>query len=86
MVKFASRLHSTCSDSHLAREFLENISVSIFVQVKNIGSTHVVFDEFYQNSDVPKNILSQKPLLMDPVNPYNNLLKLKANVSGEMWH
>jgi len=52
----------------------------------NFRKQNVVFDEtvaYYKMSDVPKDILEQRPILMDPINPYNNLLDIKRNSSLE---
>ena len=40
-------------------------------------SQYIIFDDYYKRSDVPSEILKQRPLLLDPVNPYNNLLDLE---------
>lgn len=42
--------------------------------VCNMKSQDIVFDDYYKRSDVPSEILKKRPVLLDPVNPYNNLL------------
>ena len=43
-------------------------------RVENIKSQRVIFDDFYQESEIPQNVLVQNPLLLDPSNPYNNFM------------
>ena len=50
--------------------------------VANIGQQRVIFsysDDFYSEYDTPDDILKQKPLILDPSNPYNNVM---AGFSG----
>ena len=42
-------------------------------KVETINSQRIIVTDFYQESDVQSNILQQRPLVMDPSNPYNNL-------------
>jgi len=39
-----------------------------------IEEANIVFLEYYDRSDIPVEIIQQRPLLLDPINPYNNLL------------
>jgi len=43
--------------------------------VMNLSTIKLVFYEHYQKTDVPSHIFSQGPLILDPTNPFNNLLK-----------
>merc|ERR1719150_636543 len=43
-------------------------------KVHTIDKTSIIFNDYYNKTEIPKEILGQTPLLMDPVNPYNNLL------------
>ena len=42
--------------------------------VENLSTQRVIFTDFYRESDIPDQIWQQKPLVMDPSNPYNNLM------------
>ena len=42
-------------------------------KVETINSQRIIVTGFYRESDVQSNILQQRPLIMDPSNPYNNL-------------
>ena len=42
-------------------------------KVETINSQRIIVTDFYKESDVQSNILQQRPLVMDPSNPYNNL-------------
>ena len=45
--------------------------------VQDIGQQSIIFDysvDFYSRSDTPHEILAQKPLILDPSNPYNNIM------------
>jgi hypothetical protein len=44
------------------------------VKVREIRTTNLGFYSFYRQEDVPAHILQQRPLLLDPSNPYNNFL------------
>ena len=46
-------------------------------RVENIGQQRIVFDyseDYYSRFDTPHEILAQKPLIVDPSNPYNNVM------------
>lgn len=45
----------------------------------NLREQDIVFNEYYKRSDIPKDIVKQIPLLMDPTNPFNNVLDTKRN-------
>eukprot|EP01060_Flectonema_neradi_P015796 TRINITY_DN22444_c0_g1_i1.p1 TRINITY_DN22444_c0_g1~~TRINITY_DN22444_c0_g1_i1.p1 ORF type:complete len:250 (+),score=45.38 TRINITY_DN22444_c0_g1_i1:664-1413(+) len=49
------------------------------VLIRDISSLKKIFKEnvFYKPSDVPHFVAQESPLLLDPVNPVNNLLKKK---------
>ena len=45
--------------------------------VEDIGQQRIVFDnseDFYRKYDTPDGILDQTPLILDPSNPYNNVM------------
>ena len=45
--------------------------------VEDIGHQQIVFtysEDFYSRSDTPDEVLAQKPLILDPSNPYNNVM------------
>merc|ERR1719242_2696297 len=44
-------------------------------KVEGIKKVNIVFPDYYEENEIPTEIRSQRPLLLDPVNPYNNLLK-----------
>ena len=43
-------------------------------RVENLSTQRIIFTDFYRESDVPPHIREQTPLVMDPSNPYNNLM------------
>ncbi|KAJ8027995.1 2'-5'-oligoadenylate synthase-like protein 2 [Holothuria leucospilota] len=43
--------------------------------IEHVSSINVFWDEFYSKDDIPPYIEEQRPLLLDPTNPYNNLLR-----------
>merc|ERR550539_944236 len=50
--------------------------------IRNLQKQCVLFHEtvaYYKKSDIPKDILEQRPLLLDPTNPFNNLLDIRRN-------
>jgi len=57
-----------------ANPSLKNAFKRFLVILRNITDAYVVFFNYYNKSDVPMEVLRQKPLLLDPTNPYNNLL------------
>ena len=69
---------------HFLRIFQNEIEVlrlqltSKFLEiVQDIGQQRIIFDysiDFYSRSDTPDEILAQKPLILDPSNPYNNVM------------
>lgn len=38
-------------------------------------SLHIYWTEFYSEYDIPENVRRKRPLLLDPCNPFNNLLE-----------
>ena len=50
----------------------------LFLQmVRDIEQQTIIFDyseDFYSKSDTPDEVLNQTPLILDPSNPYNNLM------------
>lgn len=53
---------------------LGNAFKRFLVILRNISDANVIFLNYYGKSEVPMEVLKQKPLLLDPTNPYNNLL------------
>ena len=45
--------------------------------IRDIRKINIKFDKYYDQSQIPIDIRRQEPCLMDPVNPYNNLLDVK---------
>jgi len=61
---------------------IANAFIAFLEMVCNLQKQNVVFHEtmaYYKKSDIPKDILEQRPMLMDPVNPFNNLLDIRRN-------
>merc|ERR1719414_2843182 len=54
--------------------FAPNAFYRFLEKVHNIDKTNIIFTDYYNEAEIPTEILGQTPLLMDPVNPYNNLL------------
>jgi hypothetical protein len=48
-------------------------SSKICFLIQDFSTLQIVFGYHYKKTSVPENILRQKPLIMDPCNPYNNL-------------
>jgi len=57
-----------------ANPSLKNAFKRFLVILRNISDAYIVFYNYYNKSDIPMEVLRQKPLLLDPTNPYNNLL------------
>jgi len=53
---------------------VRNAFKRFLIILRNINDANVVFYSYYYKSDVPMEVLRQRPLLLDPTNPYNNLL------------
>jgi len=49
-------------------------SKDFLIKVSKIDEVYEIFQDYYDKSEIPSEILNQRPLLMDPVNPFNNLL------------
>ena len=56
----------------ISRAFKRFLKMVCYIRTLNI-----VFPDYYKRSEIPFEVSKQIPLLMDPVNPYNNLLNLK---------
>jgi hypothetical protein len=48
-------------------------------QMVDFKSANVFFESSYTKSEIPAEILAQRPLILDPMNPYDNRL-------GEQFH
>merc|ERR1719450_1996333 len=48
------------------------------IKVSKIDEVYEIFQDYYDKTEIPNEILRQRPLLMDPVNPFNNLLSGKC--------
>jgi len=57
---------------------LWNAFKRFLIKVRKIDEEYVTFQDYYDKSEIPSDIICQRPLLMDPVNPYNNLLSGKC--------
>ena len=44
------------------------------VKMKDLSTINLVFQDYYSLSDIPSSVVKESPLLLDPTNPYNNLL------------
>ena len=67
--KFKNKIGQEPSVSRAFRRFLK--------MVEDIGQQQIVFtysEDFYSKSDTPDEILKQKPLILDPSNPYHNVM------------
>ncbi|XP_071847668.1 2'-5'-oligoadenylate synthase 1A-like [Apostichopus japonicus] len=43
--------------------------------IKQSHNLNIVWTRYYRRTDIPADILHQRPLLLDPTNPYNNMLQ-----------
>ena len=67
--EFKNKIGQKPSVSRAFRQFLK--------MVEDIGQQQIVFTyskDFYSRSDTPDEVLKQKPLILDPSNPYNNVM------------
>jgi len=53
---------------------LWNALKRFLIKVSKIDEVYEIFQDYYDKTEIPNEILRQRPLLMDPVNPFNNLL------------
>jgi len=53
--------------------------------IYNIKKQDIVFEDYYKRSEIPVDIQTQRPLLMDPTNPYNNLLESKKDNLNKLF-
>ena len=49
---------------------------SFLTKVSNIRTLKVIFTDYYSEKDVPSTLLSERPLLLNPVNPYQNVFEV----------
>ena len=54
-------------------------------RVENLSTQRIIFTDFYDESDVPSHIRQQTPLVMDPSNPYNNLMYRFRDADQELF-
>ena len=54
-------------------------------KVRDIRNLKLIFTDEYQVSDIPTSTIRQVPLLMDCVNPWNNLLDLPDKIKGKFF-
>merc|ERR1719411_895344 len=73
-IKAAMDEENEKSDPSLAKAFERFLKNCCYIRGQEI-----VFEEYYVTKDIPSEIRRQRPLLMDPVNQYNNLLDVKRN-------
>jgi hypothetical protein len=45
---------------------------SFLMTMISFSNTHIVYERFYPKNSIARKILSQKPLILDPANPFNN--------------
>jgi len=53
---------------------IRNALKRFLIKVSKIDEVYEIFQDYYDKTEIHSEILSQRPLLMDPVNPFNNLL------------
>lgn len=53
---------------------LEQAFTRFLEKLENLKKVSIVFTDYYDRNEVPTRIMMETPLLMDPVNPFNNLL------------
>merc|ERR1712126_413007 len=56
---------------------LEKAFSRFLEKVAKLKESNIVFTDYYNQNEVPNRIMMEIPLLLDPVNPYNNLLSEK---------
>lgn len=54
---------------------LLRVLINFFNTISAPTELKLIFEENYKESDVPKGILKQRPLVLDPSNPYSNVAK-----------
>jgi hypothetical protein len=45
---------------------------SFLMTMINFSNSHIIYERFYPKNSIARKILSQKPLILDPTNPFNN--------------
>jgi hypothetical protein len=73
-IKAAMDEENEKTDPSLAKAFERFLKNCCYIR-----SQEIVFEEYYETKDIPSEIRRQRPLLMDPVNQYNNLLDVKRS-------
>lgn len=53
---------------------------SFLAMIIDLPNLRVMFCDFYQESEIPEEVSMQRPLLLDPANPYHNLLGDKSRL------
>lgn len=56
---------------------IKNAFQMFLKKAQYLSKIEVVFEDYYKRSEIPHEIIRDRPFLMDPVNPYNNLLDRK---------
>lgn len=51
----------------------------LLTMIINLDGMCVYWTEYYSVTEIPSSILSHRPLLLDPCNPYNNFMTLQNN-------
>ena len=54
--------------------FFFRFLLRFFGELADIRKLFVWFDKNYSEDQIPSGTMTQRPLLLDPTNPYNNLL------------
>ncbi|XP_064645175.1 2'-5'-oligoadenylate synthase 3-like [Lineus longissimus] len=62
---------------------LRNSITNFLEQMRHTAEINVAFYHNYRRSDVPRHIAKQRPLVLDPSNPWNNLLSRRTQSSLE---
>jgi hypothetical protein len=60
-------------DEHPSNASLENVLRTFLKGLTVPNTLKVIISDKYKEKDIPDYILRWRPLLMDPVNPYNNV-------------
>ena len=51
---------------------------NFLTMVRNIRHLSITFNDYFDQSQIPSELMQQRPYLIDPVNPYNNMLDVKG--------
>ena len=49
-------------------------------KVSDIMTLKIIFTDYYSEKDVPGSLLSERPLLLNPVNPFQNVFEVADEV------